>query len=125
MPKNVTFADDILEALRDAKILGVTAQASRPKGGASWRFRQNLVLSAAIRVIASPKAMVNVVGVAGRGLTWAWRCWPGMRATAKDATGQGCVPLATELGYVRPADEPGGQRTRGGAGVYRDALRTL
>jgi hypothetical protein len=95
------------------------------KGDSSCRFRQSLALSAAIRVIALPKAMVNVIGVADQGLMWAWRCWPGMRATAKDATGQGYVLLATGQGYVRLVDEPGGQCTRGVLGVDRDALRTL
>ena len=85
------------------------------RGDVSWRFYQNLVLSAAIRVIDLPKVMVNVIDVAAQGLMWAWRCWPGMRATVKDATGQGYVLLATGQGYVRPVDEPGGQRTRGGA----------
>ena len=85
------------------------------KGDASWRFYQNLVLSAAIRVIALPKAMVNVIGVADQGLMWAWLCWPGLRATAKDATEQGYVLLATAQGYVRPLAKPGCQCTQGGA----------
>ena len=66
----------------------------------SWRFRQNLVLSAAVGVIALPKATVNVISVAEQELTLEWPCWPGMRATAKDATGQGCVLLVTGQGYA-------------------------
>jgi len=78
-----------------------------------WRFYQNPVLSAATRVIALPKAMVNVIGVADQGSTWPWRCWPGTRATAKDATGQGYVLLATGQGYVRLVHEPSGRRSGG------------
>ena len=75
-------------------------------GDESWRFYQNPVLSAAIRVTALPKAMVNVISVADQGLMWAWRCWLGTRVTAKDATEQGYVLLAMEQGYVRLAGEP-------------------
>ena len=82
------------------------------KEDASWRFYQNLVPSAGMRVIALPKAMVNVIGVADQGLMWAWRCWLGMRATAKDATEQGYVLLVTEQGYVRLVDEPGMMQSR-------------
>jgi len=63
------------------------------KGDTLWR---NLVQSATLQVIASPKATGNVICVAGQGLTLAWRCYPGMRATAKDAAGQGYVPLVVE-----------------------------
>ena len=69
--------------------------------------------------------MVNVIGVAEQGLTWGWLCWPGMRATAKNAAGRGCVPPATEQGYVRLACEPGSHNAHGAAGgVRRDAMRT-
>ena len=51
--------------------LALTICASMPKGDTSW---QNLVLSVLLRVIALPKAMVNVICVVEQGLILAWRC---------------------------------------------------
>lgn len=95
------------------------------KGDASWRFYQNLVLSAAIRAIALPKATASVIGVADQGLISAWRIRPGMRATAKDATARVYVLLATERGTSgwwmnRAVNAP-----QTAPGVYRDTLRML
>lgn len=63
------------------------------KGDGSW---QNLVPGATLRVIALPKAMVNVICVVAQGLILAWRCWLGMRVTAKDAAEQGYALFVME-----------------------------
>jgi hypothetical protein len=63
------------------------------KGDSLW---QNLVENATLSMMLSPEATGNVVSAAEQGLILAWRYSPGMKATAKDAAGQGYAPLVTE-----------------------------
>jgi hypothetical protein len=62
-------------------------------GETSW---QNLVLNATLGITTLTKATASVITVAGQGLTLAWRCWPGTRATAKGASEQGCALFVME-----------------------------
>jgi len=86
----VIFTVDFHGGAQEKTVTRLAVQTLMSKGDILWR---NFVQSATLQVIASPKATGNVICVAGQGLTLAWRCYPGMRATAKDVAVQEYVPL--------------------------------